>query len=66
MAQLNIYNCLICNELYCAAYYSDNCFDAIENVIARKRIESRITTNVKRTQNIRVHSCEFVVKNWRQ
>jgi len=36
MAQLNMYNCLIYNELYCAAYYSDNCFDAIENAIGWK------------------------------
>ena len=41
MAQLNMYNCLIYNELYCAIYYGYNCFGAIE----RKRIEPLMDTN---------------------
>ena len=30
MAQLNMYNCVIYKELYCATYYGNSYFDAIE------------------------------------
>ena len=33
MAQCNMYNSMISNDLYCATNKSNNCFDAKENVI---------------------------------